>query len=155
LKDALGGIRLLFSHNLEVGLSQVSGDDRTSLDYIVSVLPALQTLKRSRGERVELVAGTIVEEVLQDIGLLNFGKGIAAVASVALWRARGDHRPLIGELAFQIKFKKRQDLNRKAMKRAEAFFLSLQEAAKDWIALGATKTGVVYRLNGNPPTSHE
>ena len=155
LKNALGGIRLLFSHNLEVGLSQVTGEDRMSLDYIVSVLPALDKLKRSPGERVELVAGTIVEEVLQDIGILDFGKGITAVANVALWRARGDHRPLIGELAFQLKFKKRQELNRKAMKRAEAFFLSLQQAARDWIALGATKTGVVYRLNGNPPNAHE
>ena len=155
LKNALGGIRLLFSHNLEVGLSQVTGEDRTSMDYIVSVLPALDKLKRTPGERVELVAGTIVEEVLQDIGILDFGKGIKAVANVALWRARGDHRPLIGELAFELKFKKREDLNHKAMKRAEAFFLSLQQAAKDWIALGATKTGVVYRLNGNPPSAHE
>ena len=155
LRDALGGIRILFSHNLEVGLSQVPDDDRRSLDYIVQLLPALETLKRSPGERVDLVAGTIVEEVLQDIGILNFGKGITAVANVALWRARGDHRPLIGELAFQIRFKKREDLNRKTMERAEAFFLSLQQAARDWIALGATKTGVVYRLNGNLPTAHE
>jgi hypothetical protein len=155
LKDALGGIRLLFSHNLQLGLSQVPGDDRTSLDYIVQVLPVLEKLKRSPGERVELVAGTIVEEVLQDIGVLDFGKGITAVANVALWRTRGDHRPLIGEFAFQFKFKKREELNRKVLKRAEAFFLSLQEAAKDWIALGATKTGVVYRLNGNPPRAHE
>ena len=155
LKHALGGIRILFSHNLQVGLSQVPGDDRRSLDFIVQVLPALQRLKRSPGDRVDLVAGTIVEEVLQDVGLLDFGKGITAVVNVALWRARGDHRPLIGELAFQIRFKKREDLNRKALKRAEAFFLSLQEAATDWIALGATKTGVVYRLNGNPPNAQE
>jgi len=154
-KDALGGIRTLFSHNVEFGMSQVQVGDPTSLDFIVQGLPALETLKRSPGERVELVAGTIVEEILQDIGILDFGKGITAVANVALWRARGDHRPLIGELAFQIKFKRREDLNEKAMRRAEAFFLSLQRAAKDWIALGATKTGVVYRLNGNPPRAHE
>ncbi len=54
-----------------------------------------------------------------------------------------------------MKFKKRADLKEQAMKRAEAFFLDLQYAAKDWIALGATKTGVVYRLKGNPPHAHE
>jgi hypothetical protein len=74
---------------------------------------------------------------------------------VALWRARGDHRPLIGEFAFQIKFKKSADVKERTRKRAEAFFLSLQQAAKDWIALGATKTGVVYGLKGNPPRAHE
>jgi hypothetical protein len=38
------------------------------------------------------------------------------------------------------------------MQRAERFFLALQYAAKDWIALNATKTG---RLLGNAPTAHE
>jgi hypothetical protein len=41
------------------------------------------------------------------------------------------------------------------MKRFEAFFVALQYAAKDYIALKATKTGIVYRLLGNPPGSHE
>ncbi len=60
-------------------------------------------------------ADTIVEEVLQDIGILDFGEGITAKANVALWRARGDHRPLIGEFAFQIKFKRagRAEANRR------------------------------------------
>ena len=161
LKDGLGGIRLLYSHNVEFGLSSVFGlgsvreGDRTSMETIVHILPALESIRMPRGERIELVSGTIVEEVLQDIGVLDFGKGITAVANVALWRNRGDHSPLIGEFAFQIKFKRREELNEIALTRGKAFFISLQNAAKDWIALGATKTGVVYRLKGNPPHAHE
>src|SRR5262245_6339060 len=155
LKDRLGGLRILFSHNVEFGLSALEEGEHTSLETLVHMLPALSSLKRSRGEQVELVGGTIVEEVLQDVGTLDFGTGITAVPNVALWRSRGEHRPLIGEFAFQIKFRRREDLNEEAMKRVEAFFLALQEAAKDWIALGATKTGVVYRLKGNPPHAHE
>jgi hypothetical protein len=155
LKDRLGGMRILFSHNVEFGLSALEEGDHTSLETIVNMLPALSFLEHSAGEQMELVGGTIVEEVLQDIGTLDFGAGITAVPNVALWRSRGDHRPLIGEFAFQIKFKRREDLNDQAMKRAERFFLGLQEAARNWIALGATKTGVVYRLKGNPPHAHE
>jgi hypothetical protein len=155
LKDGLGGIRMLYSHNVEFGLSSVREGDRTSMDAIVRVLPALESIKGSPGERIELVSGTIVEEVLQDIGMLDFGKGMTAVANVALWRNRGDHSPLIGEFAFQIKFKRREELNERALTRGEAFFLLLQNAARDWIQLGATKTGVVYRLKGNPPNAHE
>jgi len=155
LKDGLGGMRLLFSHNVEFGMSSLSEGDRASMDAIVHVLPALQSIKRRRNEKIELVSGTIVEEVLQDIGVLDFGKGITAGANVALWRNRGDHNPLVGEFAFEIKFKRREELNDKAMKRAHGFFLSLQQAARDWIALGATKTGVVYRLKGTPPHAHE
>jgi hypothetical protein len=155
LKDRLGGMRILFSHNVEFGLSALEEGDHTSLETLVHLLPALSSLKRSRGERVALVGGTIVEEVLQDIGLLDFGSGVTSVANVALWRSRGEHRPLIGEFAFQIKFKRREDLNEQALRGVEGFFLGLQNAAKDWIALGATKTGVVYRLKGNPPHAHE
>lgn len=155
LKDRLGGIRMLYSHNVEFGLSAMQEGDRTSLDTIVSILPALSSLKRKPGERLDMVSDTIVEEILQDIGSLDFGGGVTAVPNVALWRTRGDHRPLIGEFAFQIKFKRREDLNEQAMRRAEAFFLGLQDEAKDWISLGATKTGVVYRLKGNPPHAHE
>lgn len=155
LKDGLGGIRMLYSHNVEFGMNAVHEADRGSLDTVVRVLPALASIKKSASERVELVSGMIVEEVLQDIGILDFGNGMTAGVNVALWRSRGDHSPLIGEWAFQIKFKRREDLNETAIARGEKFFIALQHAARDWIALGATKTGVVYRLKGNPPRSHE
>jgi hypothetical protein len=155
LKNELGGVRLLFSHNVEFPLSHQHENDQTSFDTLVRVFPVLAKLKKHSGERIALVGETIVEEVLQDIGIIDFGDGMAAKCNVALWRARGDHRPLIGEFAFQFKFKKRDDLREAAMRRAEGFFLDLQYAAKDWLALGATKTGVVYRLKGNPPHAHE
>jgi hypothetical protein len=122
---------------------------------MMRVFPPLQGLKGSRVEKFELVSNMIVEEVLQDIGILDFGEGIVAGANVALWRVRGDHRPLIGEFAFELRFKRREDLREKALARAEAFFVALQHAAQDWIAMGSTKTGVVYGLNGNPPQAHE
>jgi len=155
LKNALGGARLLFSHNVQFPMSHVREDDPTSMATLFRVFPALQRLRATPGEKVELVGQTIVEEVLQDVGILDFGKGIAAKANVALWRIRGDHRPLVGEFAFQIKFKGEDDLKQKVLKRGEEFYLALQDEARDWIALGATKTGVVYRLKGNPPTAHE
>jgi hypothetical protein len=155
LKDRLGGIRILFSHNVQFPSTHARVNDRMSMDTIARVFPALGRLKKSPGEQVEIVGETIVEEVLQDIGSLDFGDGTSVTANVALWRARGDHLPLIGEFAYELKFKRRQDLREKALRRAEAFFVALQDAAKDWIALGATKTGVVYRLKGNPPHAHE
>jgi len=119
------------------------------------VLPALEAIRESPGERIELVSGTIVEEVLQDIGVLDFGKGMTAVANVALWRNRGDHAPLIGEFAFQLRFDGPQGIGNKALHVCERFFIELQQAGRDWLALGTTKTGLVYRLKGNPPQSHE
>ncbi|HTY43329.1 MAG TPA: hypothetical protein VMH79_15775 [Thermoanaerobaculia bacterium] len=155
LKNELGGVRMLFSHNVQFPLSHVHESNPTSLETLTRIFPVLKTLQMSSRDNVSLVSDTIVEEVLQDIGVVDFGDGLSAKANVALWRARGDHRPLIGEFAFQIKFKKREELKQEAMKRAEAFFLGLQDAARDWILLGATKTGMVYHLKGNPPHAHE
>ncbi len=155
LKDQTGSLRMLYSHNVEFPLSHVHEANRTSMDTIGRVLPPLAKLKKFKGEKVELVNQTIVEEVLQDIAMLDFGRGVGAKANVALWRTRGDHLPLVGEFAFQVKARKREDLARKPMKRAEQLFVTLQEYAGPWMLLGATKTGIVYRLKGNPPQAHE
>jgi len=125
------------------------------MSTLTRVFPVLERLKKEPGEKVEIVSSTIVEEVLQDVAIINFGNRMSAKANVALWRARGDHRPLIGEFAFQFRFRRREDLREVAIRKGEAFFVSLQSAAKDWIALAATKTGVVYRLQGNAPSAHE
>src|SRR5262245_58358679 len=41
------------------------------------------------------------------------------------------------------------------LERCAKFFIRLQEIGAAWIYLGATKTGMVYRLKGNPPQAHE
>ena len=155
LKDQVGGYRLLFSHNAQLPLSQAPEGNRTSMATLACVFPALAPLKTSDTDKVELVNQTIVEEVLQDLGTLDFGKGVTADANIAIWRERGSHRPMCGEFAFQAKFKRRDELHEKAMDRCQQFFIALQQSGRDWLYLGTTKTGLVYRLKGNPPQSHE
>jgi hypothetical protein len=155
LKDQVGSYRILYSHNCVFGLSQVHEADRTSMLTLTRIFPALRILKHSPDERVSLVSEAIVEEVLLKLGQLDFGKGQVAKCDVALWRTRGDHMPLVGEFAFQVKFDRREDVHQKAKKRCEQFFISLQQEVKSWLSLGATKTGMVYRLKGNPLQSHE
>jgi hypothetical protein len=87
--------------------------------------------------------------------VLDFGKGVTAKSNAALWRQRGDHKQLIGEFSFESKFKRRDELHDKALERCKRFFITLQEICADWVALGTTKTGIVYRLKGNPPQAHE
>jgi len=155
LKGKLGGIRFLYSHNVQFPRSNVGDHHVLSMGTMARIFPALECIRKEPQEPISLVNDTIIEEVLQDIGTLDFGQGIRAKVNMGLWRTRGEHRPLVGEFAFQIKFKDRKELNPGAMMKARAFFIALQYAAQDWIALDATKTGIVYRLHGNAPTSHE
>lgn len=155
LRDQVGGYRLLFSHNAQFGLSQVPEGDRGSMGFLAQLFPALEFLKTAADDRVELVHQAVVEELLSELGVLDFGKGVTAKCNVALWRTRAEHQPLCGEFAYQVRFKRRDDLNEKALERCKKFFMSLQQLGRDWLALGTTKTGLVYRLKGNPPQAHE
>jgi len=155
LKDTMGGMRLLYSHNAEFGLSQIKQVDRTAMATYVHLFPCLAPLKKHDNDRLELVNQAIVEEVLFDLGKLDFGKGVIAKNDLGLWRARGDHQSLVGEYAFQAKFDRRDDLHPKVQRRVEEFFAAVQNHARDWVSLGATKTGIVYRFKGNPPQAHE
>jgi len=155
LKEKLGGIRMLYSHNVQFPRSSAGPEQVLTMEALVKIFPALEHLKKTPDEKLQLVSNTIIEEVLQDVCLLDFGHGVTAKTNVAIWRTRGEHRPLIGEFAFQVRLRGRDAMPKEAMVRAEKFFLALQFAAKDWISLTATKTGSVYRLLGNPPKSDE
>ena len=155
LKDRVGGYRILYSHNCQFGLSQLPAADRTSMGTLVKVFPALAAVKKDDEEKISLVNEGIVEEVLLPLGQLDFGKSVVAKCDIGLWRTRGEHKSLVGEFAFQVKFDDREDVGGKQKKLAAKFYLTLQQKVKDWLALGVTKTGTVYRLKGNEPQSHE
>ena len=155
LKDELGGYRILYSHNCQFGLSQMHDADKSSMGTLAHVFPVLAVLKKDDTEKVGLVNEGIVEEVLLPLGKLDFGKGVVTKCDVALWRTRGEHMPLVGEFAFQAKFERKEEIHQKVKELVEQFFITLQQDVQDWISLGTTKTGMVYRLKGNAPQSHE
>jgi len=155
LKDQVGGYRILYSHNCQFGLSQMHEADRTSMATLVRVFPALAAIEKAADEKISLVNEGIVEEVLLPLGQLDFGKGLLAKCDIGLWRTRGEHKSLVGEFAFQVKFDRREDVGEKQKKLAAQFYVTLQLDVQDWLAMGVTKTGMVYRLKGNEPQSHE
>jgi hypothetical protein len=155
LKDQVGGYRILYSHNCQFGASQMHEADRTSMATLVRVFPALAFIKGVEEERITLVNEGIVEEVLLPLGQLDFGKGLLGKCDIGLWRTRGEHKSLVGEFAFQVKFDRREAVGEKQKKLAAQFYVTLQMDVQDWLALGVTKTAMVYRLKGNPPQSHE
>src|SRR5450755_2884909 len=155
LKDQVGGYRILYSHNCQFGLSQMHDADKTSMATLVKVFPALAKLQKASDEKLSLVNGGIVEEVLLPLGQLDFGKGLVGKCDIGIWRTRGEHKSLVGEFAFQVQFPKREGVAEKHKKLAVQFYINLQLAVEDWLALGVTKTAMVYRLNGNEPQSHE
>lgn len=155
LKNEAGGYRLLYSHNCVFSFSQMHDVDKNSMGTLVHVFPALAALRVPSHEKVDLVYKGVVEELLLDLGQLDFGKGAVANCSIALWRTRGEHQSIAAELGYQVKFDHAGTIHEKPKKLSEQFFVTLQQEVADWLLLGTTKTGIVYRLNGNPPHNLE
>ena len=127
LKNEVGGYRILYSHNCQFGLSQMHDADKTSMATLVKVFPALAKLQKATDEKISLVNGGIVEEVLLPLGQLDFGKGLVGKCDIGLWRTRGEHKSLVGEFAFQVQFARREDIADKQKKLAAQFYVSLQK----------------------------
>ncbi|MGH7331655.1 MAG: hypothetical protein ACREKS_02685 [Candidatus Rokuibacteriota bacterium] len=152
-RDELGGMRSLFSHNCTLEAPPPLRD--RPFEDVASVFPTLRRLRIAAGTAVQLVNNLAAEEVLADLGELHFGHGLKAKANIAIWRDRGSQNPLVGEFAFQCKFERYAELHQKAKRRADEFFRALQLAARDWIQLNATKTGVIYAMGRTPVTNRE
>jgi len=155
LKNEVGGLRFLYSHNCVLPLSTSQQGDDISMVTLSRVFPALARLQERDGEKVTIVHDTVVEEVYLELGQLKFGKGMVAGCNVALWRTRGEHQPLVGEFAYQVKFNPTRRVREKAMKLCEQFFISLQFEVRDWIFLGQTKTEMVYHMDANSGQGRE
>ena len=163
LKQRIGGVRRLLSHNVEFGLSQapqaarlaMASVDHITMQELTEIFPALATIPVKGAGEVTMVNQIIVEELLQDICELSFHHHTRATANLGLWRSRGDHRAFVGEFAYQLRFNGPGDIRAESLAACEAFFIELQQVAADWLALTSTKTGAVYRLKGNPPQAHE
>lgn len=152
LVDRLGGMRTLYSHNVVLTLSSATIDP--SVKHIAETFPCLQRIGLS-GRTLALVNDVAVEEVLHDLGELHFGHGVQAKANVAVWRRRADEKPLIGEFAFQCKFKRADELHTKASRHADRFFVAVQQGVRDWVQLGTTKTRVVYGMGSTEVRNRE
>ena len=161
--DRIGSLRRLVSHNVEFGLSQapvaqrlaMATLGRMTLADLRHLFPPLERISCDGPQRVAMVNQTVVEELLQDICILDFGHDVAATANLGLWRSRGDHHAFVGEFAFQIRFTGPSAVSHKGLRNVERFFVELQHVAADWLALSTTKTGAVSRRKGNPPQAHE
>lgn len=154
LKDGLGGMRTLYSHGCELDTPNVILTQR--LEIISQVFPALQRARSANPKAtLGIVNDVTVDETLVHIGEVDFGGKATAKASVAVWRNRSSGRDMIGEFGYQLKFQGLPSLHRKPRELSEKFFKAVQLEASDWVALGTTKTAMVYGMGHQPVKHHE
>ena len=153
LKNELGGMRSLYSHNCvlytpNIVLTQGLAD-------IAKIFPSMQKIGLLPKSKIQLVNHMAVEELQVNAGVLDFGHGHEANATIAIWRNRASETSLIGEFAFQAKFKRYEDIHSSAKEKTETFYKTMQTNAPDWVQLGTTKTAMIYGMGKTLVRAHE
>lgn len=154
LPDQLGGMRSLYSHNCV--LVSPSLNLSAGIEHIASVVPAIGSVAASADcSKIRLVNDFPVKEVQVNVGTLDFGHGLEAKATIAVWRDRVSETPIVGEFAYQAKFDRYDLMHTKAKARSEEFFKDVQLHTADWVKLGSTKTALVYGRGALAAVGHE
>lgn len=153
LRDEIGGMRSLYSHNCVLTTPKIVLD--RGLQDIAQVFPAMAEIDVSPETKINLVNNVAVEEVEVEPGYFHFGHGYEAKATIAVWRNRASETSLVGEFAFQAKFHRLDDIHQKAKALSEKFYRAVQTRAPEWVQLGTTKTAMVYKMGGKSAPDHE
>jgi hypothetical protein len=151
--ERVGSMRTIHSHGCELDTPNVILTQ--SFQSITQVFPALLQTGAKAKTLLSIVNGVAIEEILANVGEIDFGGKVTAKATLAIWRNRMTQEHLVGEYAYQIKFSDVDGFHGKPRELSEAFFLKLQEEAQDWLYFGTTKTAMVYGLGKTPVTNTE
>ena len=154
LHDSLAGMRMLYANGCELDTPNVVLTQQ--FEIISQVFPALQRVRSANPKAtLTIVNDTTVDETLVHLGEMDFGGKAQCKMSVAVWRNRSTGRDMIAELGYQLKFEGLASLHHKARDLSEKFFREIQLECGDWVALGTTKTAMVYGLGRKPVNHHE
>jgi hypothetical protein len=151
--DRNAKIRWIYSHACEVTTSDIT----LTRGYrtIAEMFPALRRTDAQHTGKLSIVNNVAIEEWLVNLGKLDFGDGLTAKATIAVWRNRETQEQLVGEYSYQVRFDALELFRSRRRKLPEAFFLAMQKAASDWVYPGTTKTSMVYHLGKVPIRNRE
>ena len=152
MHDKLGGMRMLYANGCELDTPNVILTQR--FEIISQIFPALQKVRSANPKAtMGIVNDVTVDETLVHLGEIDFGGKAQCKASVAMWRNRSIDRDMIAEFSYQLRFEGLASLHRKPRELSEQFLRAIQQECGGWVALGITKTAMVYGM-GRKPVNH-
>lgn len=146
LKDGtIGSIRRIYSHNSVLDTVPAELLTKQKLRQLAVVYPGLSDVNLSLDKTAQMVGGrrNKILEACVTLGHIAFSENVLAHCEIAIWfRAIG--KPMVGELAFAYHVSKTNRRDIAAHQRADDFFRKLQAHFADQLAIGTTKTAMVY-----------
>ncbi|MBS1226936.1 MAG: hypothetical protein H6R17_213 [Proteobacteria bacterium] len=146
LKDgAIGSIRRIYSHNSVLDTVPAELLTKQKLRQLAAVYPGLAQVNLPLDKTAQMVGGrrNKVLEACVTLGHIAFSESVLAHCEIAIWfRAIG--KPMVGELAFAYRVSKTNRRDIAAHQCADDFFRKLQAHFAAQLAIGTTKTAMVY-----------
>jgi hypothetical protein len=146
--DVPGTMTSIFSNNVIVEYPEIPPE--APLSRLADALPHLKTLGLDMNQTMSIVAGAKVFELQSDLGTLNFGHGVTARATLAVWARPVPDRfePLVAEFGFSTHMLGKDEKEEKGQRAADEFFKALQGPLHDYLYEGTTKTALIYGDEG-------
>jgi hypothetical protein len=147
--DVPGTMTSIFSNNVIVEYPEIPLE--APLSRLADALPHLKTIGLDLNETMSIVAGAKVFELQSDLGILSFGHGVAARATLAVWARPVPDRfePLVAEFGFSTHVLGKDEKEEKGQHAADEFFKALQGPLHDYLSSGTTKTALIYGDEGS------
>jgi hypothetical protein len=142
--DSPGTMASIYSNNVIVEYPEIEYE--VPLSRLANALPQLKTLGLDLNETMTIVKGVKVFELQSTLGSLNFGHGVVAHASLAVWARPIPDRfePLVAEFGFSTHVLDKDEKEEKGQAAADEFFKALQGPLHDYLYEGTTKTALIY-----------
>lgn len=146
--QAPGTMESIFSNNVIVEYPEIPLE--APLSRLAEALPHLKTIGLDLDQTMSIVAGAKVFELQSDLGILSFGHGVTARATLAVWARPVPDRfePMVAEFGFSTHVRDGDEREAKGQKAADDFFKALQGPLHDYLFSGTTKTALIYGDEG-------
>ncbi|HEY1428114.1 MAG TPA: hypothetical protein VGF18_00945 [Candidatus Tumulicola sp.] len=143
-----GSMNSIYSNNVIVQYPEIAAD--APLSRLADALPHLKTIGLDLNQTMSIVAGAKVFELQCDLGMLNFGHGVSAKATLAVWARPVPDRfdPFVAEFGFSTHVINNDEKEAKGQRAADEYFKALQVPLHSYLFDGTTKTALIYGDEG-------
>lgn len=133
------------------GKTTIKSDPEATVGAYAAVYPGISSLGIPEKTALYTVNGVKINETNVEYGKIHLTKNINATASFAIWQIEGNDEVFVAEFSYKYKYEDSPSEEELILAHhvSDKFLGKLREGAKSWIAIGLTKTGMVYKFNAS------
>lgn len=133
------------------GKTVVKADSEPTIGAYAEVYPGMLKLGIPEKTPLSVVNGVKIDETNIEYGSIHLSKNVKAEAFFTIWRIEGSDDVFIVEFSYRYKFEDSPSEEELlvAHHASDKFLGKLRDSAKSWLAVGLTKTGMVYKFNAS------